>query len=845
MLAGRLPGASAACSLYVPQFDRVVVGTFGYSPLLSFDPTTLRVATEYEPYPDPQSSFVLAGNALASSFAIPETGDEFAAAFSSGDVFFFQNGVPEPTGKLENAFDRSNFADDTSNLSLLAASPGGSFLLGKSMCKTEFILWDWKTRAEIRRWNAPAPTPASDLELTSGGLTRGLEFINETEALELRGDGSIARYNVETGELIATVPVSRPVAADAKTFFLGSYALSSDRRRLALGFSDGLLEIFDLETERVLFSSAEFTKPLPKRRDAADPLEFPTADYSRLATGFAWSRDDALLCVALGNGQTILLETRRFTPLETFVVADAGAGPSGRLHVEPYFTRSDKLITVDSHGFLKRWDFRPSPEKPTILDAKRGAKRVDEASSPNVWASVDKSTFVVKDGDQELYKRDFVEWFQRLTEPNAPRETFLLLDRDGLLSTIDETGAPVETGVDWNRGAPGATPERLAALEQTKREQAAKTVSPEIQAETERLMEEFNQKYPDGNYPDDEFDRLLERLSALSPPPDDEITPEEFLTLGFTRVAVAPNRRAFAAIGKDNALYVLTLAETDAGWRLAARPQKEGETFSNLAFRPDSRELAALETNGGVAFVPFDAAPGAPDDVVWSQKAFFADQTGALTIANGKSGALAYSSNGRFLLQTGIGDRVWIWNVATRNLAQTIELDFYDRTRLDLTSVSGLAPLRLTDDAEAFVVAGKDGVLRFYRYDDATQMFALVYTTSQKTLSDFIRPAERVKSQSKFFSDRKSPLAGWNPLFWRFSRQVDDLSVSDSQKTLYVAASDSVYAFDLDEIRRNIEELPRYWRDFDAQSVTSLRYAPVVGFEFIERDRLVPVDAKP
>lgn len=355
LLASRRPGASVACSLYVPQFDRVVVGTFGYSPLLSFDPTTLRVATEYEPYPDPQSSFVRAGNALASSFAIPETGDEFAAAFSSGDVFFFQNGVPEPTGKLENAFDRSNFADDTSNLPALAASPGGSFLLGKSICETEFILWDWKTRAEIRRWNAPAPTPASDLGLTFGGLTLGLEFINETEALELRGDGSIARYNVETGELIATIPVSRPVAADSQTFFLSSYALSSDRRRLALGFSDGLLEIFDLETERVLFSSAEFTKPLPKRRDGgADPLEFPGVDYSRLATGFAWSRDDALLCVALGSGRTILLETRRFTPLETFVVADAGGGLSGQLYVEPYFTRSDKLLTVDSHGFLKR-----------------------------------------------------------------------------------------------------------------------------------------------------------------------------------------------------------------------------------------------------------------------------------------------------------------------------------------------------------------------------------------------------------------------------------------------------------------------------------------------------------
>lgn len=437
----------------------------------------------------------------------------------------------------------------------------------------------------------------------------------------------------------------------------------------------------------------------------------------------------------------------------------------------------------------------------------------------------------------------------------------MLLGRDGLLSTIDETGAPVETGVDWNRGAPGATSERLAILEQAKRERAARqettpTVSPEIQAEIERLTE--------GNSSQDSDEgRVAARIDALFLSP---ITPEEILTLGFTRVAVAPNRRAFTAIGKDNALYVLTLAEADAGWRLAARPQEEDETFSNLAFRPDSRELAALETNGGVAFVPFDAAPGAPDDVVWSQKAFFTDQTGALTMSRRQqflrwpeqpdeptrlsgctstTGAFAYSSNGRFLLQTGAGRYVWIWDVATRSLAQTIELDFYDRMRLDSISVSGLAPLRLTDDAEAFVVAGKDGVLRFYRYDAATQMFALVYATSQKTLSDFIRSAERVKLQNKFFSGRKSSLAGRNPLFWRFSRQVDDLSVSDSQKTLYVAASDSVYAFDLDEIRRNIEELPRYWRDFDAQSVTSLRYAPVVGFEFIERDRLVPVDAKP
>ncbi|MBR2003570.1 MAG: WD40 repeat domain-containing protein, partial [Thermoguttaceae bacterium] len=585
----------------------------------------------------------------------------------------------------------------------------------------------------------------------------------------------------------------------------------------------------------VLLATGEFAKPLPQRKTAVDSFKTAATDVSNAASGFAWSRDDSLLCVAFGNGRAVLAETLNFTPLETFVVNDSSSGLAGRLYASPFFTRDGKLVTLDTRGYLKRWDFRPSPEKPTVLDARRGANLLTGTARPNIWASLRFSMlqnypFVLKDGDQELYRRPAVAWFDRLTEPGASRETFLILGLDGVLSAVDETGAAVETGVDWNLGAP-SVPNRNDAL-----------------AEQDRLMLELIQKYPNGDYPPEELEALAKKIDALTSetPTDgiatgnegeDEIAFEEDADEnaekigGFVRVAVAPNRRAFAAIGRgDGALYVLTTAEAAQGWRLVATPEDFDDPFVKLAFRPDSLELAAIREDGVVTFVPFDAAS---DGVVWSQKTFEASEKGLLN--NAKSGAFAYTPSGRFLLQTGIGSSVWIWNVETRELAQVLELDLYERTQLDALDVSGLAPLRLNDDAtpdDAFVVASSDGVLRFYRYNDATQTFAPVYIVSPTTLSEMIDDGE-LESVVK---DR---------LFKRETRVVQCLTVSDDGKKLYVGSVGDVYSFDLDEIRRNVATLPEYWRDLDVESATGLRYSPLDGFRSVERDRLLPVEPKP
>ena len=909
---------------YNPRTDRLLVGTLDYSSVAAFDPKTMRLATKYAPYPDPKSSLVTSRQIVPTNFAIPETGDEFAAAFESGDVFFFKDGVSEPVGKIENAFVKSEFGYDemldkafsepsalddpdfqealfganqvgSSNVALLAASPDGTRLVGKTMTGDQFVLWDWKTRTEIKRWrvaqfDAPREKLVASLksddqrlalkQLFAGvSTTVGLAFVSETELLEIKADGVIVRRDVETGEPIATIPAPRPnvILDDERQSkpYPSSFRLSNDRSRLALGFSDGVLTVVDLKTNLILFTAAQFAEPLPKRdvganRFTQDFGALLSADQNRCATGLAWSRDDNLLCATFGNGRAVLLEAKYFTPLETFVVADAGVGPKGRLYVSPFFTRDDKLLTFDTHGFMKRWDFRPSPEKPTRLDGKEGADYLSGTSRPNLWASVRDSatrhfSFVVRDGDKEIYRRENVEWFQRITEPGATRETFLLLGKDGLLSTIDETGAPVETGVDWNLNSPGA-PE--AANGEIASPQESAFPAPKTQTKLSRLLEEFIKKRPDGDYPREEFERLLAETNALeNEASDDEIVfedeepaPESGKTVGFLRVAAAPNRRAFAAIGKkDGALYALTLAEADAGWRLVALPQNANEPFSKLAFRPDSRELAAIETGGDVTFVPFDVAPGAPDDVVWSQKTYLADAKGASTLLSYdtlnevmETGALVYSSSGRYLLQVGAGSSVWIWDAATRSLIQSLALDLYARTRRESLSVSGLAPLRLDDRRDAFVVAGSDGVLRFYQTDASSNaqtaepsLFAQVYTVSPTTLSDLIESPESAETRAVVLRRTGGLAGGSRRLFWELSQNVNVLATSPDGKTLYVGSPDDVRSFDLDEIRRNIENLPEYWRDFDVESATGLRYSPAAGFQFIERDRFVSVEPVP
>ena len=111
-------------------------------------------------------------------------------------------------------------------------------------------------------------------------------------------------------------------------------------------------------------------------------------------------------------------------------------------------------------------------------------------------------------------------------------------------------------------------------------------------------------------------------------------------------------------------------------------------------------------------------------------------------------------------------------------------------------------------------------------------MFASVYTISPTTLSDFIESSDHRLSRGLVGGSRR--------LFWNLAHDITVLATSDDGKTLYVGSIDNVRSFDLDEIRRNIANLPKYWRDFDVESATSLRYSRV-GLQFIERDRLVPI----
>ena len=357
----------------------------------------------------------------------------------------------------------------------------------------------------------------------------------------------------------------------------------------------------------------------------------------------------------------------------------------------------------------------------------------------------------------------------------------------------------------------------------------------------QEATDEFIQQFPDGEFPQKEFEEFLAQVDALRrQDPVFQLAFEKETakkSAGFTCVASSANRRAFAAIGReDGATYVLTTAEADAGWRLIARSQPPQDPFSKfeglknpfvkLAFRPDSRELAAITEDGCVTFIPFDAAGDDSEAVVCLGKTFQASDRCAACASS-----LAYAPSGRFLFQTGIGDRVWIWNVETRSLAQSIALDLYERLRSDSLSIGALAPLRLNGAVDAFVVAGADGVLRFYQYDDATSKFAPVYIVSPKTLNEFLEPSPDLA--------QRIVLGFPPPLFWNRLRRVTSLTVSDDEKRLYVNSIRTVYSFDLDEIRRNIASLPEYWRTIETESATGLRYSPLDGLRGAERERLV------
>ncbi|MBQ6828276.1 MAG: WD40 repeat domain-containing protein, partial [Thermoguttaceae bacterium] len=306
-----------ASAAYLPQSDRILVGTHGFHSLASYSPQTLRAETQYVPYPDAKMNFMVGLNMFASSLAVPDVGDEFAASFCSGDVFFFKDGAAEPTGKLENPFETDtnvSWLEKIANLPLLAASPNGSRLVGKMANGDEFILWDWKTRAELKRW--PAQKSESNAKNFLTVATSDLEFINETELLEIQTDGSVVCYNVETGERVATIPTPRFDLNNVsalnldKSFSDVVHSLSNDRRRLALGFDNGLVAVVDLATKRPVFFDPTLWKSLPKRPKIDDSPNTLGYDLSRSVGGFAWSRDDSLLCATFLNGQAILLETR-------------------------------------------------------------------------------------------------------------------------------------------------------------------------------------------------------------------------------------------------------------------------------------------------------------------------------------------------------------------------------------------------------------------------------------------------------------------------------------------------------------------------------------------------------
>ncbi|MBR2004446.1 MAG: protein kinase, partial [Thermoguttaceae bacterium] len=255
VLFNRNPVFTISDVAYLPQSDQILCGSFGCRPVVALDPRTLRVATEYDPYPDADAAFFTEMKGVPSFFAAPNAGDEFAVAFASGDLFFFKDGVSEPIAKLEKAFPDASI----DNLPLLAASPDGSRLIGKTLLGDEYVLWDWKTRSEIKRLKL---SPDDDADATQVDaepsavqnlfktLCIGLEFLDKTTLATIMPDGSVVRYNVETGERVATTPSPRPLVSKdglaATTSGAQCYRLSNDRKRLALGFADGFVAVVDL-----------------------------------------------------------------------------------------------------------------------------------------------------------------------------------------------------------------------------------------------------------------------------------------------------------------------------------------------------------------------------------------------------------------------------------------------------------------------------------------------------------------------------------------------------------------------------------------------------------------------
>ncbi|MDO5567455.1 MAG: hypothetical protein Q4G59_12410, partial [Planctomycetia bacterium] len=95
----RAPFMTLTDAAYHSQGDKILAGTMSYAPLCAYDSRTLRVTKQY--YPSASLTFGDMENRtlIPHTIAVPKTGTEFAVAFGSGDIHFFDlaDSLPKKT----------------------------------------------------------------------------------------------------------------------------------------------------------------------------------------------------------------------------------------------------------------------------------------------------------------------------------------------------------------------------------------------------------------------------------------------------------------------------------------------------------------------------------------------------------------------------------------------------------------------------------------------------------------------------------------------------------------------------------------------------------------------------
>ena len=831
----RHSGYTISDAVYHPGGDRILAATNAYSPLLAFDPATMRVDREYVPYPDLTWQEFGKLKGLIHSIAVPETETQFAVALNSGDIQYYDMNDSSPKKTLSGVF--SDEGIQKNDCYLITASPNGERLAATSSLGDEIILWKWNGEEEERRWKKKQISSELETERVLGNYTFALVFTSEKELLEIKYGGRFLRWDVETGELIAEHTVFRSVdTVSPFAIKVSRSSLSHDKKRLAIGFDDGTLAVLAIKDGTIEQMTNTLAQPLsnfsasPPQSDSLSTQQGGTVmNPERSVTGLAWSRDDSLLSVGFSSGKLVLAETRNFSVLATAVAGKRDAGAATGMFINTFFTNAGKLVTAGSDAVLRRWDFQPSEEKPTVLKTGYGADRLAAADSADRWAGVRDTSmcqyaFFYYDGEKELFHREHIEDFAPLPKTEAG-ERFLLLGKDGSLFVVNDKGENVE-----------------------------------------------------------ESSFLSSKNGKL------------------VRIRISPDGRFWAGMNADGKVQLLDRQNVEKGWFDALTPKEEGRgkarySFVQVAFRPDSRELAAVDGDGTLKFYSLETMRPVrvPNRITL---------TGPMVSYN--QGAIAYSASGRFLIQTGASKYAVIWEAATGRLFQNIDLGQFERIVMENNSVSGLCILdrgfalepadgepgngksadkapangepRDGESGDAFVVAGTDGVLRFYQYQNENDQFASVFVISPlnlgslikkepyvgyNALKDFLPPGmtdeeaaqeiaklEATLGNEEFndylaqLNEEDSPAerVGFSgPLISNDTLWVNALALGDDGQTLYVGASGEVRSYDMRAIRRRVENLPQWWKDRDIEAMTGLRYAADKGLSFVYRNYLAPV----